>query len=84
MDADIYVVFGATDVIRVSAGKTAIVWVTAGFPAVVRIPVISGVVVSHDVIKSVTVIFISWAVIDIDIICSRADCLIVHLNILFH
>ena len=83
MDANIGAVFGAMDVVRVGAGKAAIVRVTAGLPAVVRIPVVSGVVIPHNVIKSVTVIFMSWAVIDINIICSRADSRIVHLNIFF-
>ena len=83
MNTDTDVVFGAMDVVRVSAGKAAIVRVTAGLPAVVRIPVVSGVVISHDVIKSVTVIFMSRVVININIIYSRADSLIVHLNIFF-
>ena len=83
MDADADVVSGAVDVVRVGAGKAAIAWVTAGLPAVVRIPVVSGVVISHDVIKSVTVIFMSWVGIDINTVCSRADSLIVHLNIFF-
>ena len=81
MDADADVVFGAMDVVRVGAGKAAIVRVTAGLPAVVRIPVVSGVVISHDVIKSVTVVFMPWVVIDINAIYSRANSLIVHLNI---
>ena len=83
MYANIGVVFGAMDVVRVAAGRAAIVWVTAGLPAVVRIPVVSGVVILHNVIKFVTVIFISRVVIDINIIYSRADSLIVHLNIFF-
>ena len=83
MYANIGVVFGAMDVVRVAAGRAAIVWVTAGLPAVVRIPVVSGVVIPHDVIKSVTVTFMSWVGIDPNIICSGADSLIVHLNIFF-
>ena len=82
MDADVDVVFGAMNVVRIGTGKAAIVWVTAGLSAVVRIPIVSGVVISHDVIKSVTVIFMSRVGIDINIICSRANSLIVHLNIL--
>ena len=82
MDANVGVVFGAMDVVRVGAGKAAIVRVTAGLPAVVRIPVVSGVVIPHDVIKSVTVVFMSRVVIDKNTICSRADSLIVQLNIL--
>ena len=83
MNADADVVFGAMNVVRIGAGKASIVRVTAGLPAIVRIPVVSGVVISHDVIKSVTVIFMSRVVIDINIICSRADSLIVHHNIFF-
>ena len=77
MNADIDIIFCAVDVVRVGAGKAAIVWVTAGLPAVVRIPVVSGVVISHDVIKSATVVI----VINMNILISRADSLIVHLNI---
>ena len=77
MDADADVLFGAMDVCRVSAGKAAIVWVTAGLPAVVRIPVLSSVVISHDVIKFVTVVI----KINMNIMITRADSLIVHLNI---
>ena len=83
MDADTDIVSGAMDVVKVGAGKASIARVTAGLPAVVRIPVVSGVVISHDVIKSVTVIFMPRVVIDINTICSRADSLIVHLNIFF-
>ena len=79
MDADADVVFGAMDVVRVGAGKAAIVWVTAGLPAVVRIPVVSGVVITHDFIKSVTIVI---ALKGGNIIFTRADSLIVHLNIL--
>ena len=83
MDTDADVVSDAVDVVRVGAGKAAIARFTAGLPAVVRIPVVSGVVISHDVIKSVTVIFMSWIVVDINTIFSRANSFIVHLNILF-
>ena len=79
MDADADVVPGAVDVVRVCAGKAAIAWVTAGFPAVVRIPVVSRVVISYDFIKSVTVII---ALKGGNIIYTRADSLIVFLNIL--
>ena len=79
MDADADVVFGAMDVVRVSAGKAAIVWVSAGLLAVVRIPVVSGVVISYYGIKSVTVVI---ALRGGNIIYTRADSFIVHLNIL--
>ena len=79
MDTDAYVVFGAFEIFRVGAGTAAVVRVAAGVPAVVRIPVVSGVVIPHDVIKSVTVVFMPWVSIDPNI--SRADSLIVHLNI---
>ena len=56
MDTDAYVVFGAFEIFRVSAGTAAVVRVTAGVPAVVRIPVVGGVAedVQHagDVIHS--------------------------------
>ena len=70
MDADIDVVPGAMNVVRVGACSAAIARVTAGLPAVVWIPVVSGVVISHDVIKFATVVFMSRVVIDINIIFS--------------
>ena len=79
MNADIDIIFCAVDVVRVGAGKAAIVWVTAGLPAVVRIPVVSGVVFSYDFIKSVTVVI---ALRGGNVIYTRADSFIVHLNIL--
>ena len=84
MDADADIVFGASEVFRVGAGATAIAWALTRVPALVRIPVVAVIVISHNVIKSVTVIFSSWVVIDINIIYSSADSLIVHLNILFY
>ena len=77
MKADADAVSGAVDVVRVGAGKAAIVRDTAGLPAVVRIPVVSGVVISHDAIKSATVVILTY----INIIFSRADSLIVDLDI---
>ena len=77
MDADIDVVSGAMNVVRVGACSAAIARVTAGLPAVVWIPVVSGVVISHNVIKSATVVI----VINMNILISRADSLIVYLNI---
>ena len=68
MDTDAYVVFGAFEIFRVGAGTAAVVRVTAGVPAVVRIPVVGGVVISHDVIKFIAVIFVKSDIMD-----SRAD-----------
>ena len=79
MDANADVVSGAVDVVRVGAGKAAVVRVTTGLPAVVWIPVVSGVMISYDFIKSVTVII---ALKGGNIIYTRADSLIVFLNIL--
>ena len=79
MDADTDIVSCAVDVVRVGAGKASIARVTAGLPAVVRIPVVSGVVISYYGIKSVTVVI---ALRGGNIIYTRADSLIVFLNIL--
>ena len=79
MNADTDIVFGAMDVLRVGAGKASIARVTAGLPAIVRIPIVSGVVISYDFIKSATVV---RGVSGGNIIYTRADSLIVFLNIL--
>ena len=59
MDADTLVVFHTLEVIWVCAGRAAIAGVLAGFWALMRVPVVTGVVVSQDFIKSTTVILIS-------------------------
>ena len=59
MDADTLVTFGALEVVRVCAGKAAIARVLTGVGALMRVPVVTGVVVSQDFIKSTTVILIS-------------------------
>ena len=68
MDADADIVFGASEVFRVGAGVTAIAWVLTRVSALVRIPVVAGVVISHDVIKFIAVIFVKK-----DVINSGAD-----------
>ena len=69
MDADTLVVFCAFKVFRVCAGKTAIARVLTGVCALMRVPVVTGVVVSHEVIKSMAVVII----VNNDSIDSRAD-----------
>ena len=82
MDAHADIVFGASEVVRVGAGATAIAWVLTGFCALVRIPVVAGVVISHDVINSVTVIMKTCrALICFNIIVSRADQLLIFFHI---
>ena len=80
MDADADVVSGAMYVVRVGAGKAAIARVTAGFPAVVRIPVVSGVVFSNDCTEVLAVSCVSFSCVTN---LTRADSLIVNLNIFF-
>ena len=59
-------------------GKASIARVSAGVNAVVRIPVVRGVMISHDIIKFVTVVISTQG----DTIVTRTDNLTVDLNIL--
>ena len=56
MDADTLVIFSALKIIRICAGKVAIVRVLTGVGALMRVPIVTCVVVSNDVLKSVAVI----------------------------
>ena len=56
MDADTLVVFGASEVFMVCAGKAAITRIFTRVGALMRVPVVTGVVVIKDVIKSIAVI----------------------------
>ena len=69
MDSDTLVIFCALEIVRVCAGKAAIARVLTGLGALMRVPVVTGVVVSHEVIKSMAVVII----VNNDSIDSRAD-----------
>ena len=73
MDADTLVIFGTSKVVRVCAGKAAIAGFSAGVGALVRVPVVTGVVVSNDVLESMAVF--NKIIINDD--SSRANCLVV-------
>ena len=77
MDANPLVIFGALEVVRVCAGKAAIARVLTGVGAIMWVPVVTGRVVSNDVLKSIAVII---SFINFYFINSRADCLIIFLD----
>ena len=80
VDADLSAVSCAFEEIWVSAGQASIGRLSARLSAVVRIPVVGVVVFLHDVVKSITeVIFLKGS----NIIFSRADHFVVHINIFF-
>ena len=64
MDADTDIVFSASEVVRVGAGATAIAWVLTRVSALMRIPIVAVIVISHDVIKFIAVIFVKKDVMD--------------------
>ena len=73
MDADTDIVFSASEVVRVGAGATAIAWVLTRVSALVRIPVVAVIVISHDIINSVTVVIIIGRALCCFNIIVRAD-----------
>ena len=62
MDADTLVIFGTLKIVTVCTGKAAIARVLTGVCALMRVPVVTGWMVSNDVIKSLAVfiIFINY------------------------
>ena len=80
VDADLSAVSCTFEEVWVSAGQASIAWHSARLSAVVRIPVVGVVVFLHDFVKSITeVIFLKGS----NIIFSRADHFVVHINISF-
>ena len=80
MDADLGVVYCAGEVVSITAGQASIAWLTAGLSAVVGIPVLGGVMCSHESLQVLAVFCVDRLLI---VNFSRADCVIVHLKVLF-
>ena len=77
MDTNTLIVFGALEIVGVCAGKTAISRVLTGVSALMRVPVVTGGVVSNNVIKPSTIVSIQ---IDFNFIDSGTDCLIIFVD----